>query len=62
MNTFLKALKKLTCLSLNCLFTIGIERVPHPYVHFALLFPFLLHYYKRKEMPRQINSVKITLR
>lgn len=31
------------------------------YLHFKLLFPFLLHYYERKEMPRQINSVKITL-
>lgn len=30
------------------------------YLHLKLLFPFRLHYYKRKEMPRQINPVKIT--
>lgn len=36
--------------------------VPTPlYLQIKLLFPFLLHSYKREEIPRQINFVKITL-
>lgn len=62
---FLKAFKKPTNVLLNY-FYLGLELgesliFAQLGLDFKLLFPFLLRYYKRKEMPRQINSVKITL-